>query len=498
MNPTSSKLRDYIRAFQPIIYIPAQEFSEADEIIEEAAKDYDLSEFSDYGGRFSHSTKRHEECDALTFLSYFDESENKSSVIVLKDFHLHFNDIKILSALKTIAHKTTTISEYNVTVIIVASRMVIPPELEKFITVLEIPYPGIDDIKDIILEYDNIDNAKHLHKLANSLKGMSKYEIKQLLHLFYHDTGNLENADYEIIQTKKEQAIKKSNLLELIEVDEKIEYVGGHKSLKDFLKRKANVFKRIDDARNFGLTLPKGILIAGKTGCGKSLMAKACAKLFDLPLLKLDLGKMLGKYVGESEQNFRQTFKIAEAVSPCILWIDEVEKAFAGLNNNNDGGVTTRLFGQFLTWMQENEKGIFIIATSNKIDSLPPEFYRKGRFDELFYTDLPDTKEREEIFLVHLNKIRTSLCKIGSIDISKLAKKTDKYSGAEIESIVKEALENVFLENKRNLTTEDLLSVIQSSKISEKSGTKEPNFKKLGFKSTRYKAKTYNELDNLI
>jgi SpoVK/Ycf46/Vps4 family AAA+-type ATPase len=208
--------------------------------------------------------------------------------------------------------------------------------------------------------------------------------------------------------------------------------------------------------------MPKGVLIAGVPGCGKSLTAKVTASLFDIPLLRLDIGKILGKYVGESEENMRKAIALAEAISPCVLWVDELEKAFAGIGAGGDGNeVTVRLFGAFLTWMQEKTSTVFVIATANDITKLPPELMRKGRFDEIFFVGLPKPEERKKIFEIHINKRRKN--DFSSIDISKLVDKTDGYSGADIEGVVKESIENAFADGKEKLTTDYILKAISET-----------------------------------
>ena len=229
-------------------------------------------------------------------------------------------------------------------------------------------------------------------KMANAFKGLSSIEIDTILALGYAQNGeNGINEDIlELISEQKMQLIKKDGILEMIQVKESIDDIGGLDTLKDWLKKKAKVINNMEKAEDFGVEMPKGVLIAGVPGCGKSLNAKASAKLFNIPLLKLDMGRLMGKYVGESESNMRRAIALSEAIAPCVLWIDELEKAFSGIGG--DGGsaeVTTRLFGQFLTWMQDKNSSVFVVATANDIMKLPPELMRKGRFDEIFYVQLP-------------------------------------------------------------------------------------------------------------
>lgn len=211
----------------------------------------------------------------------------------------------------------------------------------------------------------------------------------------------------------------------------------------------------------FGVTTPKGVLIAGVPGCGKSLSAKAAGKLFEIPLLRLDMGRLMGKYVGESEENMRKAIRLAEAISPCVLWVDELEKAFAGIGCGSGGEVTTRLFGAFLTWMQEKTSAAFVVATANDITKLPPELLRKGRFDEIFFVPLPNEGERRKIFEIHLSKRRKE--DVSKIDIDQLVSATEGYSGADIEGVVSESIESAFVKGSGELTTKDVLDCIQDT-----------------------------------
>ena len=268
--------------------------------------------------------------------------------------------------------------------------------------------------------------------------------------------------------------------------------VGGLSNLKKYLHDKSRIFNNLGEASTFGIDLPKGILIVGMPGCGKSLTAKATATEFKVPLLRLDIGKLMGKYVGESEDNLRRAIKTAEAVAPCVLWIDELEKAFAGVGGSGGASdITTRLFGQFLTWLQEKESSVYVVATSNKLTALPPEFKRKGRFDELFLVELPDERERKKIFEIHLGK-RGKLT--GDVKVIPLLKETKGYSGADIEAVVKETIEGAFISNDKAVTTDKLLNTIKNTKSI--SVTLEDEIKALKAEYEKYNFKPANEKDD--
>ena len=323
------------------------------------------------------------------------------------------------------------------------------------------------------------------NELVVSFKGLSDFEIRQILNLAYQQSGIIDAKDKNLVLNEKEQIIKKSGILEILPINSKMNDVGGLVNLKKYLHNKSSIFNNLGEARKFGIDLPKGILIVGMPGCGKSLTAKATAAQFNVPLLRLDIGKLMGKYVGESEGNLRRAIKTAEAVAPCVLWIDELEKAFAGIGGQSGGSdITTRLFGQFLTWLQEKESSVYVVATSNDISQLPPEFLRKGRFDELFLVELPDAEERRKIFEIHLRK-RGKLTR--DVDVLRLLKDTEGYSGADIESLVKETIETAFVSSDRSVTTEKLLQTIKSTKsisvtLKEKIATLKESHNKYDFK----------------
>ena len=324
-------------------------------------------------------------------------------------------------------------------------------------------YLSIDEIKSIIQSFIKEQNEtitdELINKSALDFKGLSEFEIKNLLALSLATFGTINKKGLSLIFEQKQQLIKKAGILEMVPLKESLDDIGGLEVLKDWLERKSKVFKNFEQARSFGVDMPKGVLITGMPGCGKSLSAKAAASLFEVPLLRLDMGRLMGKYVGESEANMRKAISLAEAISPCVLWVDELEKAFAGINSQGSGAeVTTRLFGNFLTWMQEKESPVFVVATANNIRNLPPELLRKGRFDEVFYVALPKLEEKRKIFEIHISKRRKA--DVANIDINKLVEKTVGYSGADIESVVKEAVENAFADGKDSVTTNDLLAVI--------------------------------------
>jgi SpoVK/Ycf46/Vps4 family AAA+-type ATPase len=448
-----------------------------DELIGDAADGIDVHEYNEAGHYvdFEHKTPKNiqnSHGNLSGFLSIFDTNDPKKAFLILKDIHHYFKNgdprynPEVIARIKSIAQRTMFRDDVYTTIFLVCSELVIPPELEKMITVFDIPLPDNAEIERVITDYAHdfqiplTDDV--LNELIVSFKGLSDFEIRQILNLAYQQSGTIDAKDKALILKEKEQIIKKSGILEILPVNSNMDDVGGLVNLKKYLRDKSSIFNNLGEARKFGIDLPKGILIVGMPGCGKSLTAKATAAQFNVPLLRLDIGKLMGKYVGESEGNLRRAIKTAEAVAPCVLWIDELEKAFAGIGGQGGGSdITTRLFGQFLTWLQEKESSVYVVATSNDISQLPPEFLRKGRFDELFLVELPDDEERRKIFEIHLRK-RGKLTK--DVDVLRLLKDTKGYSGADIESLVKETIETAFVSSDKSVTTEKLSQIIKSTK----------------------------------
>ncbi len=480
-NSARDLLASYIDALYPIIYINHFDFKVIDDMVLGIADDRKVIEYNNGLGIVDFKTKSMmKECNLFNFLKLVkDDGYEHSMFIVLKDVHSQLDNPEIVSMLKYIAERNLYNENYNASIFIVSSKLCIPKELEDLITVFDIPLPTVTEIKSIMTEFiKDLDinvSEDVLSEISLSFKGLNEFQIKQILNLAYQDGGCLDFDDKQLILSQKEQLIKKAGLLEMIPVHETIEDIGGLENLKEWLYKKERIFNQLDKAIKFGVDIPKGIMIVGMPGCGKSLAAKATAKLFEIPLVRLDVGRLLGKYIGESEENMRKALKLSEAISPCVLWIDEIEKAFSGVGGSGGGSdVTTRLFGQFLTWMQEKENTVFIVATANDISKIPPEFLRKGRFDELFYVDFPNDEERRKIIEIHLKK-RNKWNK--ELDIISLVKLTNGYNGADLEAIVKDAIENCFIDGKEHLTTDDLK--IAQKNIKSISSTLEKRIKEI-------------------
>lgn len=480
------KLARYMDAQYPMIYFRTYEEDKADEIILAAAGGKRVYEWNVEGFFEKTNGKRslgmdRSLYDTLHLLIRQYESMLKdvqteecsltsrnrkemvmhNAVLVIKDSHELLKDYAITAQLKSLAQLIYKGELEDCNIIIVSPMQVIPKEIENYMVVLNFSHLSADEIGGIIDEFcvgqkikitDDI--KKHLNE---ALKGLTEFQIVNILALAYAGDGAINNDDLEWIREQKKQIIRKAGILEIVDKIPDKESIGGLKDLMAWIENKSIIFQNWDDAAKKGVDMPKGILIAGMPGCGKSLCAKATAGCFgDFPLLRIDMGKIMGKYVGESEDNMRQALRQADAIAPCVLWIDELEKAFAGIGG--DGGaaeVTTRLFGTFLTWMQEKESLTFIVATANDISMLPPELMRKGRFDEVFYIDLPNHEERKEIFKVHIKK-RKYEKDLDKIDLDELADATEGFSGAGIEGILRESIESVFLKAFNDGNTEDI------------------------------------------
>lgn len=468
----TQNLVQYIEAGFPIIYLNTFEESSADDIIRSVAQGKRIIEWSIAYGYSEYSmTEKHYlippsrmGLSAVMEQKIGTEGEFEQSIFVIKDAHIALEDSSVVAYLKELAIKIS--DSVECTVILLSPVIHIPKELENFITIMELDYLTDIDIKEIIREFCieqelQISEALLL-EISMALKGLTVFEIKNILNLAYCTDGELTKKDLKIVFEQKQQKIRKSGILEMVPLKENLDDIGGLENLKAWLRKKATVIKNISQARVFGVDMPKGVLIAGVPGCGKSLNAKAAAYLFEVPLLRMDMGRLMGKYVGESEENMRKAISLAEAVSPCVLWVDELEKAFAGIGSNGGSAeVTTRLFGNFLTWMQEKTSAAFVVATANNIMQLPPELLRKGRFDEIFYVGLPNDMERRHIFQIHIQKRRPM--DLDMINLNQLVEKTKGYSGADIEGVVRDSIESAFANGKTSLTTQDILNSISST-----------------------------------
>jgi ATP-dependent 26S proteasome regulatory subunit len=385
------------------------------------------------------------------------------TVFLLKDFHPYMKDYRVVRLLRDLAVRLRGRAE---TLILVGPSLNLPTDLEKDVTVVDFSLPEaadieatLDRITSAVKGNTNIDTTLQpvqREALVKSAQGLTQDEIESV---FARSLVERRKFDLDVVLEEKKQIIRKSGLLEYYAPDAGIKDVGGLEILKEWLDKRAESFT--DKAKEFGIPSPKGILLLGVQGCGKSLVAKAVASQWNLPLLKLDVGRIFGSLVGQSEENIRSAIKVSESVAPCILWADELEKGFAGVSGGgvSDSGTTARVFSTFLTWMQEKTAPVFLLATANDVSSLPPEMLRKGRFDEIFFVDLPDVEEREQIFSIHIEKRKRDVSKF---NLKALAKASDGFSGAEIEQAIVSSLYVAF-DAKRDLLQKDLIAELKAA-----------------------------------
>ncbi len=373
-----------------------------------------------------------------------DELEN--SLILIKGARLALeNNPLAVARLKQLLNRIERHHSGECSVVLVAEAVHIPPHIEAQISLLHLPLPDRSEIA-ALLQAAEAESAlpmaaEQRAQIIAGLSGLTSAEIRQVLRRITLP-GQLQDGNLlSVILDEKQQIIAKSGVLEMVRSDVGPQDIGGLENLKQWLTQRAQIVRELERASALGVKTPKGVLIAGMPGCGKSLTAKVAAQLFQLPLLRLDIGSLLGKYVGESEHNMRRALSMAETISPCVLWIDELEKAFVGLGSGNASEVTARLLGYFLTWMQEKTGAVFVIATANNISALPPELLRKGRFDEVFYVGFPNAAERRSILEIQLRRAEPGQ----GIQLDELVGLCRDYSGADIENAVNEARTNAFL-----------------------------------------------------
>ena len=378
------------------------------------------------------------------------------AIFLLKDFNRFLNDLSISRKLRNLSR---ILKLQPKTIIIIGSELTIPRELQDLITVLQFQLPTEEEIiKELqrLTQSLQIDvDIKLFENLTRSCQGLSLERIRRVLSKIIATYKTINENSISILLSEKKQIISQTEILEYWSVNEKFDGLGGLKNLKEWLKKRQTAFS--SQAVNYGLPTPRGLLLIGIQGTGKSLTAKAIANDWKLPLLKLDVGKLFGGIVGESESRLRQMISVSEAISPCILWIDEIDKAFSNSESKGDSGTSNRVLGTFISWLSEKTKPVFVIATANSIDSLPLEIIRKGRFDEVFFLDLPQKSEREEIFQIHLKQFRPNSWE--NFNYLELAQLTEYFSGAEIRQTIIEAMYQAFYE-KREFTTNDIRNAI--------------------------------------
>lgn len=443
-----SRIINYIRAGYPGLYLVSHEEQRVDAELKSIAQElgFELHLWSVVDGLVDAQTHKSKPAnDPLEVLTSISELKEKS-IILLKDFHLFLNDPNpiLIRQLKDVLQRAKT---QNKTLIIVGCRLCLPAELERELTVIEFTLPGKEQLGHVLngicesaalnpIEGDERD------KILAAASGMTTIEAENAFAL---SVAEFKAINHTIIAREKAAVVKKNGILEIIETQASLDSIGGLDVLKDWLLKRKQAFSQ--KAVQYGLPSPKGLMILGIAGTGKSLTAKATASVLGVPLLKLDAGRLFGGLVGQSESNLRSVLQTAEAISPCVLWIDEVEKGFAGSKSSGatDGGTSARVFGSFISWMQEKHAPVFIVATANDVSQLPPELLRKGRFDELFFVDLPNQTEREAIWNIQIKNYGRDP---RDYDVMQLARASEGLTGSEIEAVFVESMFTAFYEDR--------------------------------------------------
>ncbi|MFB2646402.1 AAA family ATPase [Raphidiopsis sp. BLCC-F218] len=388
--------------------------------------------------------------------------QKEPGIFIFKDLHPFIDAPTITRSLRD---AIASFKGMQKNIILMSPMQQVPIELEKEVVVIDFQLPDMTELSKVLTAHQEQNRGRRLttearEKLLRAALGLTKDEAEKVYRKAQVTNGRLTEDEVNIVLSEKKQLIRRNGILEYIEEDETIEAVGGLEELKKWLKQRSNAFT--ERAREYGLPQPKGMLILGVPGCGKSLIAKTTSRLWGLPILRLDMGRVYdGSMVGRSEANLRNALKTAESISPTILFIDELDKSFAGStgSSDSDGGTSSRIFGSFLTWMQEKKSPVFVMATANRVERLPGEFLRKGRFDEIFFVDLPTPEERQDIFRIHLTKRREEIARF---DLEQLAKMSDGFSGAEIEQAIIAAMYEAFAQD-REFTQLDIIAALKST-----------------------------------
>lgn len=452
-----------IRARYPIIYILSYEEERVVLGLTSVAKERGKTLFcwTITQGLMNKTTKEFTDVrDPLRILDTIAASPD-NALFVLQDFHPYLTDPAVVRKLRDIGHSLK--SSYK-TLLLLSPVLKLPLELEKTLIVVHYDLPRQAELASIVnsilgsLVDKNIPapSAEERDHIVEAALGLTAEEAENVFAKSLVKSGQM---DLDVIMGEKEQIIRKSGILEFYPAKEQMEDIGGLEYLKTWLRKRALAFSQ--KAREFGLPYPKGILLIGIPGCGKSLTAKAIGNLWKLPLLRLDVGKVFAGVVGSSEENMRRAIQTSESVAPSILWLDELEKGFSGTQSSSfsDAGTTARVFGNFVTWLQEKEQPVFVVATANNVSLLPPELLRKGRFDEIFAVDLPNRAERSDIFKIHIRKRKRDP---EQFDIQQLTQQSEGYSGSEIEQAIIAALYDAF-EAGENLSTSRIMQAVKET-----------------------------------
>lgn len=447
-----------IQANSPVLYIVTKEEERVEYVIRKTTEvgfnsiTYTWDYLNGYTNTINGKSTAKNALEALNFIENLPTTTQ--SVIILKDFSKFLPDILVSRKLKKLSNQLKNEAK---TLIIINNEKSIPTELEEYFSLLYFLPPNINAIKAevarILKAYGQEIELDIFNQICTAFSGFSINQIRQIISKLIIVEKKITKQTIRSILKEKKLLLSSSNILEFCECNETFNDIGGLETLKDWLNKRKKLIIEPDLASNYGLSTPKGVLLVGIQGTGKTLIAKSIAQEWFLPLLRLDTGKLFGGLVGESESRTREMIQTVESIGPCILWIDEIDKSFSNIDTKNDSGTTKRVFGSLITWLSEKTSFVFVVATANNLDTLPVELIRKGRFDEIFFIDLPSCKEREKIFEVHLKSIRPHSWK--NYSIKKLAEMSENYSGSEIKQIIEESMLKSFSEN-RDLLNDDL------------------------------------------
>ncbi len=458
MDSWCKNLELLIKSRTPLIWVSTKEEERLYLILEKTFQKLSIKRFASWDcinglkgvlneeGKFSNNP--------LGVLNWFREQNSETSTVLLvKDFHKYYEDPSICRTIKELSYllRRTTNN-------LIFSSHIMPSseELEDYLTIINLPLPDqselVNLIKKIAINTNSDLSMNDLNQIASASSGLSESRVKQVAAKALTQRGKVSKEDINDILEEKRQVIARSEILEFFESNANQNDIGGLKVLKIWLEQRFQAFSK--EAREYGLPIPKGVLLVGPQGTGKSLTAKSISKTWAMPLLRLDVGRLFSSLVGSSEARTRDAISRAEAMSPCILWIDEIDKGFGG-DARSDGGTSQRVLASLLTWMAEKDSAVFVIATANAINKLPAELLRKGRFDEIFFLDLPNAEERLNILDLHLRKRRPSY----NFPLSTIVDRTNGFSGAELEQAVIEGMHFSFSE-KRELVEKDLIKAV--------------------------------------
>ena len=396
----------------------------------------------------------------------------ENAIFVLRDLHFilknPYSD-KNAPVIRELKNLTQELKRSRKTLVLTSHILELPAELREEVTVIDFPLPNVQEIdyliSQLVVQEKLKVNGLAREQLVKACQGLSRARIQRVLAKALAAKQQVDESDIDGVLEEKKQSIRQTGILEFFTAQESLKSVGGLENLKQWVRMRQDAFT--EEARRYGIPNPKGVLLVGIQGTGKSLSAKTIAHEWRLPLLRLDSGRLFGGIVGESESRVRQMIGLAEAMAPCVLWIDEIDKAFGNLAGiDGDSGTSRRVFGSLITWMQEKTNPVFIVATANNVRILPAELLRKGRFDEIFFLNLPTETERQDIFRVHLQRLRPS--RLREFDLAVLAKTAKDFSGAEIEQVIVDAMHRAFFEKqpdgqRRDLTMQDVLRSIEET-----------------------------------